>query len=116
MPENKKVEAAANAVVSEKISVEDLVFKVEPFTYDGKEYTEVDLRKVKDLTALQLELVEDALTEAGKSTQAMWTSIRGATMLAAAANGMPFDWLGNMKAKDAVNLRNGVFAFFLGLV
>lgn len=98
------------------ISVDDLVFQVTPFTYDGKEYKELDLRKLKDLTTQHIERVEEALISEGKATQAMWTTIRGATLLAAVANDMPFDWLDNAKAKDAVTVRNAVFAFFIGLV
>ena len=116
MPENKKVKEAAEKAASGKITTEDLIFDVTPFTYDGVEYKEIDLRKIKDLTARQLEQVEDQLSDEGKGTQAMWTSIRGATLLAAVANGKPFDWLDGMKAKDAVMVRNGVFAFFIGLV
>lgn len=108
--------AAASETVDMKISIDDLKFGVQPFTYDGKEYKEIDLRKVADLTARQLETVEDVLIQEGKSTQSMWSSIRGATLLACVANEMPFDWLDGMKAKDAVNVRNGVFAFFIGLV
>lgn len=99
-----------------KISTEDLVFKVAPFRHGDVEYSEVDLRGIRDLTALQLENIEDTLMNEGKGTQNIWSSLRGATLIAAAANGMPMDWLDNMKAKDAITVRNAVFAFFIGLV
>ena len=120
MPENKNtagtVAETAPAQNNMKITLDDLVFPVTPFTYKGKEYKELDLRKIKDLNTKQLERVEDVLLEEGKSTQAMWTTIRGATLLAAAANDMPFDWLDNAKAKDVMEVRNSVFAFFIGLI
>ena len=120
MPENKNtagtVAETAPAQNNMKITLDDLVFPVTPFTYEGKEYKELDLRKIKDLNTKQLERVEDVLLEEGKSTQAMWTTSRGATLLAAAANDMPFDWLDNAKAKDVMEVRNSVFAFFIGLV
>ncbi len=120
MPENKNVTGTvaetAPGLNGMKLSLDDLVFKITPFTYAGKEYTELDLRGIKDLNTKQLERVEDVLMEEGKTTQAMWTTIRGATLLAAAANDMPFDWLDNAKAKDVLEVRNGVFAFFIGLV
>lgn len=122
MPENKNVmEAVAETAsgqndINLELTVDDLVFPVTPFTYDGKEYKEIDLRKLKDLTTQHIERAEEALISEGKATQALWTTIRGATLLAAVANDMPFDWLDNAKAKDAITIRNAVFAFFIGLV
>ena len=122
MPENKKAKGAVDKAAlgqnDDKLgfSVDDLVFPVAPFTYDGKEYKEIDLRKLKDLTTRDIERVEEALIDEGKSAQAIWTTIRGATLLAAVVNEMPFDWLDGAKAKDAVAIRNVVFAFFIGLV
>ena len=122
MPEKKKALGAVAETALEQndnklnISVDDLVFPVTPFTYDGKEYKEIDLRKLKDITTQHIERVEEALISEGKATQAMWTTIRGATLLAAVMNDMPFDWLDNAKAKDAVTIRNAVFAFFIDLV
>lgn len=121
MPENKNATGAVAETALEqkgnlKVSVDDLIFPVTPFTFKGKEYKEIDLRKLKDITTQHVERVEDVLLSEDKATQAMWTTIRGATLLAAVVNDMPFDWLDNAKAKDVVTIRNAVFAFFIGLV
>lgn len=121
MPDKKNATGAVTETAPEQnsnlnVSVDDLIFPVTPFTFEGKEYKEIDLRKLKDITTQHIERVEEALISEGKATQAIWTTIRGATLLAAVANDMPFDWLDNAKAKDVVTIRNAVFAFFIGLV
>lgn len=99
-----------------KFKADDFLLKVRPFKFEGKEYDTVDLRKLQTMTTRQIQRVETALIEEGLGTQAVWTSLRGATIIAAVLNEMPKEWLDGMSAKDGITVRNVVFAFFIGLV
>ena len=94
----------------------DFLLKVKPFKYDGEEYNTVDLRKLRTMTARQMQKVETTLINEGLGTQAVWTSLRGTAVLAAVLNEKPNDWLNELNALDGLSVRNVVFAFFTGMV
>ena len=114
MPENKKAKGAVDKAASGKITIEDLIFDVTPFTYDGVEYKEIDLNGIRDMTAMQMFRIEKALKEEGYGTSAMWTTVQGAAMVAAAVNSKPREWLNGMKMRDAVVLMGMVSGYFFG--
>lgn len=94
----------------------EFVLKVKPFKYGEEEYDTVDLRKLRTMTARQMQRVETTLISEGLGTQAVWTSLRGTAVIAAVLNDKPEDWLNELNALDGLNVRNVVFAFFTGMV
>ena len=94
----------------------EFVIKVKPFKYGGEEFDTVDLRKLRTMTARQLQRVETSLINEGFGTQAVWTSLRGTAIIAAVLNDKPEDWLNELNALDGMTVRNVVFAFFTGMV
>lgn len=89
-----------------------LVLKT-PVEYQGMQVTEIDLSGLRDMTGKDLNVVYDLYSNMGGSGIVMQeTSLLFAQIIASRATGYPIELFNNMRAKDAVLLKNRVYRFF----
>lgn len=92
-----------------------LKFK-KPYTFDGKQYTEVDLSGLEDATAKDLEAVGRILEKQGKGMNpaTMEMTMGYAQLLANRVTGLPLEFFKNLPAKEAMALKTTVVGFLYG--
>lgn len=92
-----------------------LKFK-KPYTFDGKQYTEVDLSGLEDATAKDLEAVGRILEKQGKGMNpaTMEMTMGYAQLLANRVTGLPLEFFKNLPAKEAMAIKTTVVGFLYG--
>lgn len=109
-----EIGATENGQEDQEIS---LVLKFrKPFSFDGKQYTEVDLSGLEDATAKDLEAVGRILEKQAKSTNpaTMEMTMGYAQLLANRVTGLPLEFFKNLPAKEAMALKTTVVGFLYG--
>lgn len=90
-----------------------LVIKLtESFLWDGEEVKEINLSGLYDMTAEDMFMVDEQMRIHGFSGMNPEITRRYALLTAARINRKPWEWLGRMKARDAVRIKNVVAGFF----
>ena len=85
----------------------------EPVRYDGKEITELDLSGYEMLTLKDLTEIYAAYEAFGGGSVIMQESdLRSAQCAAARVAGLPVEALDQLRARDAVRLKNMTYRFF----
>lgn len=124
---NEAMNAAEDLEIMEATAAEetaddqdaDLVLKFrKPYTYEGKEYTEVDLSGLEDATAKDLEAVGRILEKANKgkgvNPATMEMTMGYAQLLANRVTGLPVEFFKGLPAKDAMALKTTIVGFLYG--
>lgn len=89
-----------------------LLFKT-PVEYQGMQVAELDLSGMKDMTGRDMNVVYDLYSNMGGSGIVMQEStLLFAQIIASRATGYPMELFYNMRAKDAMLLKNRVYRFF----
>ena len=82
------------------------------YKFEGKEYTEVDLSELDNLTTRQLGEVSKQFSTSEYITPAPEADINFCCMVAAKACSLPIEFFNNLPARDGVKVRIEVQTFF----
>jgi hypothetical protein len=83
----------------------------QPFKYNGKEVTGIDLSGLLDLTAHDMVEIDAEMQKRGFSGHRIEMSRQYAMLLAAKINHMPYDFCDRMSARDSIRLKDAITVF-----
>lgn len=89
-----------------------LKFK-EPYVFEGKEYTEIDLSGVKELKAEDLCQAQDMLSDMGIAAAVVEINYTYNFLLAAKAAKMPIEFFNALPGRYAIDVKKIVSGYFL---
>lgn len=92
-------------------------FKIEltkPITFENKEYKEIDLSGLENLSAESLCRADNRLTKMGIVAAVKETNCEFCAMIAAEATELPVEFFKALSAKDFSRIARAVQSFFLG--
>ncbi len=91
-----------------------LKFK-KPYKFEGKEYTEIDLSGLEDLSAADMIAVNKYMDRTATGIQVMpEVSLEYACVLASKATKMPIEFFTDLPPKQAIKVKNRVMGFLFG--
>ncbi len=95
---------------------ESLVIKLKkPYRFDGKEYTEIDLSGLEELTAADMIALENQYDRKSPGINVMpEVKVGYAVMMAARAAKLPVEFFNGLPPKDAMKVKNRVMGFLFG--
>ena len=107
-----EVETSSPAVIEE----DSLVIKFKkPFFFEGKEYTELDLSGLDNLTASDMIAVNKYMQRTSSGIDVMpEVSLEYACMLASKAAKLPIEFFTKLPPKEAMKVKNRVMGFLFG--
>ena len=107
-----EVESSSPAVVEE----DNMVIKFKkPFFFEGKEYTELDLSGLDNLTASDMIAVNKYMQRTSSGIDVMpEVSLEYACMLASKAAKLPVEFFTQLPPKEAMKVKNRVMGFLFG--
>lgn len=111
------MEAQAEAEGGEDAEPEDLILRFnKPYKFDGREYTEVDLSGLEDVTAGVLENVGKIVSKKapGMNPALQEMSLTFCTYLAQRVAKLPLEFFTGLPAKEAIKLKAMVTNFLYG--
>ena len=87
-----------------------------PYLFEGKQYTQVDLRCIEDVTGAQLDGIAKFVTKknAGANPATIEMTMEYAQVLAARVTKLPIVFFKGLPARDAIGLKNAVVGFLYG--
>lgn len=88
-------------------------FKV-PYTFECTEYKEIDLSRLDDLSTDDLLTAENMYIRSGGTSINPETTLLYSLILAHIASDKPFEFFGNLPAKEAMKIKGEVYRFFYG--
>ena len=100
-----------------EVEEESLVIKFKkPYVFEGKEYTEIDLTALEDITAADMIATNKYMdrTSAGTISIMPEISLEYACVLAAKAVKQPIEFFTNLPPKEALKVKNRVMGFLFG--
>ena len=115
--EKKVIEENVSAEEVTAVEEESLVVKFKkPYTFEGKEYTEVDLTALEDITAADMIATNKYMerSSAGTINVMPEISLEYACVLAAKAVKLPIEFFTNLPPKEALKVKNRVMGFLFG--
>lgn len=114
--ENKKELANVTEEIKEVNEEESLLIKFsKPFRFEGKEYTEIDLSGLEDISAADMIAVNKLMSRGGSGIDVMpEVSLEYALNLAARATKQPVEFFIALPAKEALKIKNRVMGFLFG--
>ena len=83
-----------------------------PYSFEGKEYTEIDMSKIEEMTAISLEEADKIYQSSGMVDALKEMSISYACIVASKVTGKPLEFFKNLPAKEAIKLKTLVTGFF----
>ena len=102
--------------VPETNEEESLLVKFnKPFKFEGKEYTEIDLSGLEDISAADMIAVNKIISRTSSGVDVMpEVSLEYAVNLAARATKQPVEFFTALPAKEALKIKNRVMGFLFG--
>ncbi len=86
-----------------------------PYKFEGKEYSEIDLSGLEDLTAADMIAVNKYMDRTSRGIQVMpEVSLEYACVLASKATQMPIEFFTGLPPKQAIRVKNRVMGFLFG--
>lgn len=85
-----------------------------PITFEGKEYTCIDLSGLAGMNLNDLSAASNYLTRKGIVSAAPETTFDFAVFIASRATGLPMELFAQMGARDIIAIKNRVINFFYG--
>lgn len=82
-----------------------------PYSFEGKEYKEVDLSKLEDLTGEDLLEADKQFTASGQFAVMTEMTMGYCFILASIATGKPVEFFQKLPAKDAMKVKGTVMGF-----
>jgi hypothetical protein len=83
----------------------------QPFKYNGKEVTGIDLSGLLDLTAHDMVEIDAEMQRRGFTGHRIEMTRQYAMLLAAKINHMPYDFCDRMSARDSIRLKDAITVF-----
>lgn len=111
-----EMEAAENAASTEENNEDSMVvvFK-KPYRFEGKEYTEVDLSGMDDLTGADMIAINKIMQRTSGGIDVMpEVSVEYAFHFAARAAKLPVEFFTNLPPKESMKVKNRVMGFLFG--
>lgn len=106
---------------ADEAAVEDededsLIIKLKkPYKFEGKEYTEIDLSGLEDLSAADMIAVNKYMDRTATGIQVMpEVSLEYACVFASKAAKLPVEFFTNLPPKQAIKVKNRVMGFLFG--
>lgn len=110
MNDKKELHPAVEEVTED----EGLLVKFnKPFTFEGKEYTEIDLSNLENLSAADMIAVNKLIPQQGVNVMPE-VSLEYAMYMAARAAKMPVEFFTALPMKEAIKVKNRVMGFLFG--
>lgn len=108
--------AAGEGEDGEKVEEESLVIKMrKPYLFEKKEYTEIDLTGLEDLTAADMIALENQYDRKNPGINVMpEVKVGYAIMMAARAAKLPVEFFYELPPKEATKVKNRVMGFLFG--
>ena len=93
----------------------ELIFKFsQPYTFEGKEYTEIDLSALLTFTVRQLIQAEKLYMSSGNIPLMSESTFEYACAAGTVATGLPIELFLSMPAPEGVAFKNTMSGFFYG--
>jgi len=102
-----------NAGTDEEETTFVIQFK-RPYRFEGKEYTEVDLSGLEDMTAADLTAVETQYGKRHPGSAMPELKTEYALMMAARAAKQPIEFFYGLPMREALKVKNGITGFLFG--
>lgn len=95
---------------------DSLVIKFKkPYLFEGKEYMELDLSVLEDMTAADMIAIENKYDRKHPGLNVMpEVKVGYAMMMAARAAGLPIEFFDGLPQKEAMKVKNRVMGFLFG--
>lgn len=87
-----------------------VIFK-NPYTFEGKEYTELDLSGILELSGQDLIEAEQIFSTSGNFSVLPEMSVGYSFIIAARATKLPIEFFNGLPAPDALKVKNKVMSF-----
>lgn len=115
----KELETETDVTVSEQAEdIEEgsmIVRFKKPFRFEGKEYTELDLSGMEDMTGADMIAVNKIMHRTSAGIDVMpEVSVEYAFHFAARASKLPFEFFTSLPPKEAMKVKNRVMGFLFG--
>lgn len=98
----------------EKEEVEVILKFKKPYIFEGKEYTEVDLSALEDITGADMIKINTTLEKRGHLPVLQEMSLEYAQEIAAQVTGKPIEFFQGLPARHSMKLKNLVTNFIFG--
>lgn len=85
-----------------------------PYSFEGKEYQEVDLSGLENMTARDMIETQRVLDRSGTFSVIPEMSVEYACIIASKATPLPIEFFKGLPLKEAIKLKNRVTSFFYG--
>lgn len=114
--DQENILAAEETSGSEGGEEESLVIKLrKPYLFEKKEYTEIDLSDLENLTAADMITIEKQYDRNSPGINVMpEVKVGYAMMMAARAAKLPVEFFNGLPPKDAMKVKNRVMGFLFG--
>ena len=110
-----EIEAAENAASVENEEVDMVIKFKKPYYFEGKEYTEIDLSGMEDLTGADMIAINKIMSRGSAGINVMpEVSIEYACYFAARAAKQPIEFFTNLPPKELMKVKNRVMGFLFG--
>lgn len=112
---SKDNKTPANA--PEAAAVEENSYKItfsKPYRFEGKDYTELDLSGLDNLTAEHMIAADKYMTRNGNFSVMPEMNLEYALYIASAATDLPIEFFKRLPPKDTIKIKNRVTNFFYG--
>lgn len=96
----------------EVISRKRLITFEKPYMFETKNYKDIDLSKLDDLTTDDLMTAERIYNRSGGTAINPETSLLYSVILAHLASDMPIEFFGKLPAKESLKIKKEVYNFF----
>ena len=95
---------------------DSLILKLKkPYKFEGKEYTEIDLSGLEDLSAADMIAVNKYMDRTATGIQVMpEVSLEYACVFASKASKLPVEFFTGLPPKQAIKVKNRVMGFLFG--
>jgi len=105
------LDKTVEANVKNQEEKEGIVKFKEPYTFEGKQYTEIDLSGLEDLTGADLDEAENMLLKVNKPSMVPEMSMTYLFFLAAKATGQPQEFFFQLPARASLKVKRAVTGF-----
>ncbi|WP_167955132.1 phage tail assembly protein [Anaerosporobacter faecicola] len=112
----EELEVTEDTEVVEAELVDDnmiMTFK-KPYTFEGKEYREIDLSGLDNLTGKDMIAAQKVLDRNGSFSFIPEMSLQYACVLASRATKLPIEFFEGMHPRESIRLKNKVTGFLYG--
>lgn len=104
-----------NASEVDELIESNIITLKNPYTFEGKEYTEIDLTGMEDMTAGDMIRVEKLYSRANSGLNVMpEVSEEYALFFAASVTKLPIEFFYGLPAKTMMRIKNRVMGFLFG--